>query len=395
METEVRFEQGMAAAESVLRANPSTADDRVSTGVDRNAILDRIPALDGVRAIAILLVLLAHSMHRVSPILAFMTGGMGVSVFLVLSGYLVTRVMLADEEKTGRLRLGRFYTRRALRIFPAFYVFLATVAILAYAHEIPQPDHQTWLASLFYFRNLAGNGVDTLHLWSLSLEEQFYFCWPVLFLITRTRKRRLGFITVVTLAMTVWRFYWTGHNPGIGVFDERSALNYRPDLRMDTFLIGAAFAIANWNWPKKFHIFIGALCFVIWYWFAWIFPPLYPFATPVTAVILAVMILHLVRDRRSMPWLSARPITLLGTWSYSVYLWQQLFLGVRLSWWSVPALVAIAACSYYLVERPFLRLKDANGTIPFAPPKSASITVRVPPNSAALKPEPTAQLAQP
>src|SRR5580692_10912234 len=97
---------------------------------------NRLPVLDGVRAVAIGFVVAAHSIHT-SVSISTILGTFGVSVFFVLSGYLITRTMLADEKVHGRLRIGSFYRRRALRIFPAFYFFLAVLWVLTLIGYMP------------------------------------------------------------------------------------------------------------------------------------------------------------------------------------------------------------------------------------------------------------------
>jgi peptidoglycan/LPS O-acetylase OafA/YrhL len=119
---------------------------------------NRLPLLDGIRAFAIAFVIAGHSIHN---IISTVLGTFGVSVFFVLSGYLITRTMLADEKTHARLRLGNFYRRRALRIFPAFYSFLLILWVLTLAGYTPVQDKTTRLASAFYFRNLAGSGLET------------------------------------------------------------------------------------------------------------------------------------------------------------------------------------------------------------------------------------------
>jgi peptidoglycan/LPS O-acetylase OafA/YrhL len=211
----------------------------------------RIPLLDGVRAVAICLVLLGHSIT--SPdrqVLSSLTGTFGVSVFFVLSGYLITRTMLDDERIHGRLRLGNFYRRRALRIFPALYAFLIALAGLSLAGAITSPDTETWFASVAYLRNVTGSGWMTGHLWSLALEEQFYLFWPVLFILAR--RYRLQCIVAAVVAFTVWRAIWVyGHHGVPIVITNLGGLYWRPDLRLDTFLIGGAFAIADWSWVRN------------------------------------------------------------------------------------------------------------------------------------------------
>jgi peptidoglycan/LPS O-acetylase OafA/YrhL len=206
---------------------------------------DRLPLLDGIRALAIVLVLAAHStasgLHQGLPVVL---GMCGVSIFFVLSGYLITRSMLLAERRHGRLRLGNFYFRRSLRIFPAFYAFLIVLTILENTGVSPKANQTTWGASVFYFRNLAGSGWETGHLWSLALEEQFYLFWPMLFILTK--RHRLACIGIAVLLFIAWRTVWVFPEPA-----DMSPIYMRPDLRLDTFLIGGAFAVADWTWVKS------------------------------------------------------------------------------------------------------------------------------------------------
>jgi peptidoglycan/LPS O-acetylase OafA/YrhL len=348
-----------------LRANPPT----FATGSQRYWSLrdqgiagssNRLPVLDGIRAVAITFVLAGHSMHEsvsVSPML----GTFGVSVFFVLSGYLITRTMLADERIHGRLRIGNFYRRRALRIFPAFYAFLIILWGLTALGRLPMPDKTTWLASIFYFRNLAGSGLETGHLWTLSLEEQFYLFWPALFVLMR--RRRLAFIAAVVIVSTVWRAMWLHEQVGHVIELTRPGGYYwRTDFRMDTFLIGGAFAIADWEWVKTAPVYLAWLVLPVWVSSAIGVSYLAPLDTAVTAFIVAMSIGWLVanpgcRAARVLAW---RAAVVAGVLSYSIYLWQQLFLVpfAHLTAWNYVGVGVTACGSYWLVERPFLGLRD-------------------------------------
>jgi len=324
--------------------------------------IDRLPALDGIRAVAIALVLIGHILYAFGP---FRNGGTlvgeaGVTIFFVLSGFLVTRVMLLDEARTGRLRLGRFYCRRALRIFPAFYAFLIVSFVLSVFGAFEQPDRKTWLASALYFRNLAGDGWNTGHLWSLSLEEQFYFFWPAIFLLLAGRKRRLLFIGAAVVAATAGRLAWiaslSSPLPPFAI----QQIHYTPQFRMDTFLIGAAFAIANWEWTRALEPRFIIPFLAIWFETAPFHRATLPVDTAVTAFGVGALILWLVQNPQLRPafHLSRPAVVYLGAISYSLYLWQQLFLGPHLRWWSLAAVAVCAICSYHLIERPFLRWKE-------------------------------------
>jgi peptidoglycan/LPS O-acetylase OafA/YrhL len=325
--------------------NPvSRHESAPATGADR-----RLPVLDGVRALAIVMVVLAHCFIAI-PYLrpaCIILGDLGVSTFMVLSGYLITKVMLADEAKSGRLRLGRFYRRRALRIFPALYCFLAVALGLSFFHLIPREDGLTWTASVFYFRNYIGSGWDTGHLWSLALEEQFYLIWPMLFMLAR--RRRLHLIGLAVIALTLWRTVWI-HQHGADY-----ALIDHVDLRMDTFLIGAAFAITRWDWIRFTPplVFLGCIlpCYSL------VVP--YEIRTAVAAFFIGALISWLlVIPSTAAVFLSTPVMVWLGKISYSIYLWQQLFTGLHSRWWSPFAIAAFSIASFYFIERPALQWKD-------------------------------------
>ena len=320
---------------------------------------DRLPLLDGIRALAIAFVLAGHSILSWMGPPGSLLGVFGVSIFFTLSGYLITRSMLLDESRHGRLSLRNFYFRRALRIFPAFYAFLLTLFLLSLAGIMPSIDVKTWLASAAYFRNFTGKGWETLHLWSLALEEQFYFFWPLLFILTR--RWRLGFIASAVVTFTVWRAIWIWSHHGMPpVISDPGGLYWRPDLRLDTFLIGGAFAIGDWKWPRTAPVHIVAALLIVWCPLAFNTTFLLPFDTAVTAFAMATMIAWLVAnpDSAAGRLLSHPAPVLVGVLSYSLYLWQELFLGPHMRWWSLPAVALVSFMSYGLIERPFLRLRE-------------------------------------
>ena len=152
----------------------------------RPSFRDRVyvPGLDGVRALAVGLVIFEHSVvfdqfsHFGSVGLS--GGHTGVALFFVLSGYLITTLLLREEERTGFISLRFFYIRRALRLFPALWLYLFVVAVLTLAGWLPHNPWHSFFSSLLYFRNIVGRGHETDQLWSLSIEEQFYIIWPLI-----------------------------------------------------------------------------------------------------------------------------------------------------------------------------------------------------------------------
>lgn len=308
----------------------------------------RLPALDGLRALAISLVILSHSLWQAHYLdeISMILGHLGVTMFMVLSGYLITRVMLVDESRSSCLRIGRFYGRRARRILPALFVFLIGVWLLARIGVLAMPNWTTWMACLFFFRNMVGTGWDTGHLWSLSLEEQFYLAWPALFALFR--RRRLLLICGMIALIVVWRTCWLQSHASA------YALTSRFDLRADTFLMGAAFAVAaNWKWVQLIPGLAFSVSVPLCYF------DIVPVAVRSTAIafLIAALIRRLVDDPsgRGARLLSLRWPVALGMCSYSLYLWQQLFLGPEhFHWIGLPVLAGVVCLSYFLVERPFL-----------------------------------------
>jgi peptidoglycan/LPS O-acetylase OafA/YrhL len=311
----------------------------------------RLPVLDGIRAVAIILVIIGHGLWETPwHLSALLFGYTGVAVFFVLSGYLITAVLLAEETATGKVSLRRFYKRRAMRIFPAFYVFLIVLALCARLGILPAPDASTWMASSLYFRNLVGSGWETGHLWTLALEEQFYLFWPSLFVLT-PRRFRTVIVTITVLGFCLWRAYAL-HNGSYS-----GGIYSRPDLRMDTFLIGAGFALTNKTFVTSYSAPMIVLGLTVWTvlgpaWFITV-------DTAVAAVLIGGLITWLAKSPECAVagWLSRPVPVFVGVLSYSIYLWQQLFLGPRSAWWSLPALAAISCGSYYLIERPVLRIR--------------------------------------
>src|SRR6267378_3170255 len=155
---------------------PTRPSPLLGTLADRH-----LPALDGLRAIAVFTVIVYHFGIHTVP------GDLGVSAFFVLSGFLITWLLLKEQRATGTVSTRQFYTRRVLRIFPAYYVFLAASFAVDYARGQQWPPGLR-LSGLFYVVNYYNafhghNAGSISHAWSLGIEEQFYLLWPMLFLV--------------------------------------------------------------------------------------------------------------------------------------------------------------------------------------------------------------------
>lgn len=336
-----------------------------------------VAGLDGVRGLAILLVLCSHSVIytnagglRPNGLVA---GYAGVAVFFVLSGYLITTLLLREEQLEGHIELRAFYARRALRLFPALWLYLLVVFGLWIAGRLPEHPWHSFVTSLFYVRNLVGRGHETDHLWSLALEEQFYLLWPVFLCCVPARgRRRLWIVAGVIAAITIWRL--TAAQFGLA---SPGTLYIRTDFRGDAPLFGCAIAMALHTFPEKAARFqstcqsgvcsaLGVAALAAW--IGWPlgderFPGLGSTVLGLCGSLLVIS--QAVSPSRVSRWLSWRPLVMLGRISYGVYLWQQLFLGpptalvpLRGALIGLVATLTAAALSYWCLERPILRFKE-------------------------------------
>lgn len=183
-----------------------TMSQDVAVGPDTGARLGYRPALDGLRGIAVLLVFFYHGNW-----LGVDSGWIGVDLFFVISGFLITRLLVEEYQSTGRIDIRAFLLRRALRLFPALFTLLAVMAVLNILIDIPRTGQGfvpgLWSA-LLYVRNfyeiLNGPTGDPLsHLWSLSIEEQFYLVWPFVVFALMKRSGRNGVAVAATVALGV------------------------------------------------------------------------------------------------------------------------------------------------------------------------------------------------
>ena len=161
------------------------------------------PQLDGLRGASIALVLIGHLDYATPvPQMRESLSGLGVLLFFVLSGFLITGLLCQEEREHGRISIANFYINRILRIFPAYYFFLLAVTILMACRLITDVPWYTVGVCALYLRNIFGRGDSLTHIWSLSLEEQFYAIWP--WTVARVGSRRLlGWALFAVAAITL------------------------------------------------------------------------------------------------------------------------------------------------------------------------------------------------
>jgi peptidoglycan/LPS O-acetylase OafA/YrhL len=356
------------------------ASNAAAVDAPRPAWLDRgrIPCLDGLRAISIAIVFVEHicatggyiKAGGLWPAVGHM-GMLGVDVFFTISGFLITLLLVREFERTDTICLKGFYTRRFLRLMPAMGVFLLTIFIL---HLFGQSDAtgRNWLHMLTYTVNFDPHPRLGGHLWSLSIEEQFYFIWPLLLLSLGPRGGRTAavvwLLAAPLLRFAVFRFHphdmgrfdtWTpfridciaaGCLLGLLAGDPRFRRMTRVGGRAAGLLTLAAAVVMVGGYLAGFRISIYEVTI----------------GHSVRAVCIAAIIWLTINNTGSA-WanlLETKAFVLVGVLSYSLYLWQQPFLAgdPDLDKFNLPVrvlgAVAAAVASYYVVELPFLRLKD-------------------------------------
>jgi peptidoglycan/LPS O-acetylase OafA/YrhL len=340
--------------------------------------MNRIPTLDGWRGIAILLVIAEHAgwEHFEHQTWAGL-GNLGVDIFFVLSGYIITARMIEERERTSTISLSSFYLRRAFRILPLVVCYLGVLCALS--GFMNMGSHPSQIAgSLFFFRNYQyaahPTGIYTAHFWSLSIEEHFYLLWPVL-LLRFGNRRGVWIAATGAYLCAMWRIYdcsFPGGPIGRMLPGGTTGLRtLRTDARLDGLLLGCALALLLIrpaihsfilrNVPKETSLLCGTLLVLNE-------QRLHAFATLTNYVLISLMVAStlVVKEGLAYKWLNSRLLVGIGTISYSLYVWQQLFLlhpedahplG-RLGTFPYNLICAFvaASCSFYFLERPTARL---------------------------------------
>lgn len=352
-----------------------------------------VSSLDGLRAFAIIAVLAVHA-----GVPGFSLGWLGVDLFFALSGFLITTLLVKEYDRTGKVDILKFWGRRFLRLFPAYYLYLTGLILLIVVGKYPLTSSGDWtpsayLASLgFYFNNFLPRGgfwaFDwlTIHIWSLALEEQFYLIWPTLFVFAIQMRRSVLLPLAMIATILVCRPFISDfaiaslpHGRGLAIVVGCAVALLARDLQQKAGLPG---------WLTSSQVRLGwvvstiglAIVLLVAHelklldeatikrWFVPVFSLQFS--------LIVAMFWYGPKDWLSRS-LSVAPLSYIGQISYGVYLYHMLahyltwkvLLSQIDSWPSIPKMglrlvmysllsVGIAALSYHFYEKPFLQLKQ-------------------------------------
>lgn len=354
-----------------------------------------IPSLDGLRAVAVLIVFFSHiGLNRVAA------GGFGVTIFFFLSGFLITTLLRLEAEQTGRVSMRNFYLRRALRILPLMYIVLGAATICTLAIGAPlskgvlalQAVHLTNYLTTYEARGGGGFPLGTIVLWSLSVEEHFYLLFPIAFITLRRAVPRLERQAVVLLgvcgALLAWRCIL------VFVFHiEPYYMMHATDTRIDSILFGCVLALwnnpalgeARWSPLRVWSSFAVAVVVLVWTMTSR--NPAFRETVRYTiqGIALAPVFIAAVRFPKVFPFrlLNTSAVSFVGVVSYGLYLVHlPIILLVRrtlwsewtVAWVSLGLALTVSTLLYYGIERPCGRLRRRLSYVhqPDGPPRTAA-----------------------
>lgn len=314
----------------------------------------RIAGLDLIRGLAVALVIGSHAL----PMQMGIAGGFGVVMFFTLSGYLITGVLLSDMQRYGRIRYGRFYRNRALRLLPPLLFLLAAYIPFALTVQSLRSNLLRDLGiAIGYLSDIPGLAMSPFlgHLWSLAVEEQFYLIWPALIAFAFVLHRYWpAFAILGGLIVAVSALAWVLGYPGAGTWPVAILVgaaaqiwlrSFRPGRIGRTVLLACAlagtavFLLVPSQRPPSNVMYLGI--------------------EPAAAVLTVVLIL-VVREWVELPSRLLRPVQALGIVSYAAYLWNfpLATIGDKLPFGPWPGIVlpvVMAMISWRLIEKPVAR----------------------------------------
>ncbi|MFC4314503.1 acyltransferase family protein [Steroidobacter flavus] len=320
------------------------------------------PALDGIRALSILVVVFFHC-----EVPGVGGGFVGLDIFFVLSGFLITSLLAAEYRNDG-IEIGRFYARRALRLYPTLLLLVAAYLVLA---PLLWPTDDRWLSAVLastYTMDYAiafwHAPLTIAHTWSLGVEEKFYLLWPLLLPLILKARRPIAWLVAAFLVASAWRYFVNGTWGWAQAY-------FSFDTRMSGILLGAIAALVRPTISRRVFMIACVVLAVL------IALPTVPSHRVdeadmwriTVAEFAAVVIVSYAAAHAQSRFLSSRPMVYIGKLSYGIYIWH-FPLVVLLNraygqpWWvtlsaTLPFAFAMAAICYHWVDAPIKRQRRA------------------------------------
>lgn len=352
----MRIPKVIGARRSRFRSDVKTSDAHgaLSSPFDLRAGARRDSVLDGLRAVAVLCVIAGHSVlfrfaSTVSSLPGFATrvaGSVavtGVEIFFLISGYVIARLLLAERSESGKVDLRAFYARRFLRIIPPFYTYLTVVSLLTLVGYISTPATEVASSAAFLCNTGVPCGWFVGHSWSLAVEEQFYLLWPSIF-AALTMRKLVPFLVAVTLGLFAFSFI-------------RGFVPFANNMSFLYIAIGAlmacssrvqAWIVSNVRTGRWVALAVALLVGIL--------------LVPDRLMLVGkpILLALLVFGAANVPlvsWvLKLRVVQLIGRVSYSLYLWQELFVGRLDAYrWTAPSVLLLPVAAYIswrFIEEP-------------------------------------------
>jgi peptidoglycan/LPS O-acetylase OafA/YrhL len=329
-------------------------------------------SLDGFRAVSIIAVVYGHVYFNEDNLInQYFSGDWGVHFFFVISGFLITTLLLKEKNKSGSISLKKFYTRRFLRIFPVAYLYLLVLFILTLIFKV-QLTWKSFISALLYVRNLPIFNISdwyTGHYWSLSVEEQFYLFVP--WLIRKNIKIYITFsLSLLVLALFIRYLFFHGFSDIFLIkFLDKLIPNQAP------IIVGSLIATLVHFQFVKIPKISGLYCLLLLilsmvimnntiYFIPNIISPI------ISSILLGLVIVTSIQHKKGWYyWIFNNwVIVKIGVLSYSIYIWQQLFTYAQIwhkyggiwksTFFNLILLTVVSISSYYLYERFFLKIKE-------------------------------------
>jgi peptidoglycan/LPS O-acetylase OafA/YrhL len=349
----------------------------------------RILGFDGIRGLAAVFVVLTHlhfwklleNHHLLNPALTPLFGATGVQAFFILSGFLITALLITELESTGSISLKYFFIRRSLRIFPLYLLFLALVTLIYYI-DTRVTTTASLLFAYSYLYNFIPKSLYTPflgHTWSLAVEEHFYLFWPFIFVIAFKKHRTPLLIVIVLYLLSTPVLHTYLDNIGLSksYFVARWTFIASYNIAMGCLLAmlmlsGSAQSIIRRYLSGRRSLIVSGLLYVFpatVYGLSVSFDNI--FSSYIRCIGIAGMIGWLYTHQNSLAakCLECRPLKYLGTVSYGIYMYQGLFLATGPArhaghFWPPTSqlnglfwVIIVTPLSYHLFEKPFIRLK--------------------------------------